>query len=589
MKEQISFDLEVVNDVIENADEIWKDLLKLHTELTDMTPGEHCVEIRAIKRKANLYGMHDKAAKGFHLWKDTKESKSRFLKWFSECVENQGVCLYASVHCFDSAIDAYNEQGKKLKKYSINSQNQLFTRVLVADFDYISEDENIKFDNIMDSLGIPFESIQTNELGYQKRIYLEEQVDDEYIVSKFTKLLISRGFKADPRLINRGQVVRLVGSINNKYLSPNFNRVEAFKVKYVRECNKKISINSLFKKIKTLEIVDLKYNNDDLDINLIKKISKTEYKNTSFFEEEKFKENYKKIIPSGYYSNLQKPIKHMLLTTEEGLTDSALMFLIPFFKNNLKLSFEQTEKILLKWAEINNYTEIDKFERLYYTKNDAKFGVYEDKLKSVYGSINWQKNYDTVIKINDNTVNLKPEIFDVKIYKDLDNTALKVFLTIAFEFKASGKITWETHEIAEQNAISKNTITKCLKELTEKGFVSRTSFFKGSKKENSYTISNKFLALKTERRVEFGLSEIRDMLRALKGNEIKMFIYMKYMVLKSKDCVYYGNQEDIAKIIGISQQNASLILNSLCKKRFLNIEKIKLKRKNYSNQYTLLI
>lgn len=60
-----------------------------------------------------------------------------------------------------------------------------------------------------------------------------------------------------------------------------------------------------------------------------------------------------------------------------------------------------------------------------------------------------------------------------------------------------------------------------------------------------YEISTR--ALKTERRIEFTLSEMDRLISKLKGNEIKVFIYMKYMFFKSIEGLYYENKEEISK------------------------------------------
>jgi len=577
-------------DLTENIEVIWNDICRLHTEIADGTPGEHCVEIRALKRKRNAKGICDKATKGLHFWKDDKKSKDRFYKWYKENIENQGVCLYVSVHCFDSEIEAKQENGKAYNKYRINKHNQLYTRVLVADLDHVTEAENKDFDDTMDMLKIPFQSIHTSKDGYQKRIFLKEQIGDEYAISKFTKLLFNKGFKVDTKLINRGQVIRLNGSVNNKCFSDNFpDRNSQFKVYSVRDTNKIISAKELWEKIKTLSNKQNKYEVEDIDFNLNIEISKNEYKSTAYYNESSFKNNYYNVVPNDYLTNLQKPIKYMLTDSPEGFTDAVVMFIIPYLKNTLKLSFEQTKKIMDKWAELNNYTETDKYERIYYTEYQKGFGAYTDDLKKRYGSINFAKSYDTVIKINDNTANLRPSLFDEDLYPNLDKTALKVFIALLFEYKAQGKITWSLDEVIKYNGISKPTAIKSLKELTNKEFISCKTYFKGDKKPNDYTIQKTYIAAKTERRIEFTLSELDRMLSKLKGNEIKLFIYMKYMVLKSPEESYYGNQENIAEYVGIKQQTVSDILISLEKKRLINTERIKLDGKKTSNIYTLLL
>ena len=52
------------------------------------------------------------------------------------------------------------------------------------------------------------------------------------------------------------------------------------------------------------------------------------------------------------------------------------MFLIPYFKNTLKWSFEQVKRVMDKWAEINNYAELDKYERIYYAEYRKDLGLY---------------------------------------------------------------------------------------------------------------------------------------------------------------------------------------------------------------------
>lgn len=574
----------------ENIDVIWEDIIKVHPELIDGTTGEHCVEIRSIIRKPNKKGICDKPGRSFHLWKSDERSKKRFIDWYEQHILNKGACLFISVHNFDSNIEAIRENGKKYKKYSINSFNQKSCRVLVADLDNVSREENNSFDDDMKKLKIPFQSIKTSENGYQKRIYLKEIIHDEYAVAKFTKLLFCKGYKVDTKLINRGQVVRLNGSINNKCFSNNFpNRNKQFYVKSIIEAYEKISIKDLWRKINLLPTLKYDYKIEEIDDCLIEEVGEVKDIKSSEYDENYFKEMYSRVIKPDYIKNLQKPIKRMLVDSKEGYTDAVILFLIPYFKNTLKLSYEEVYKIFEVWAEINNYNQLDKIERIYYTEYKKGLGAYSKELAKKYGSIDFRKSYDTIIKINDNTININPNIFNKDLYIALDKTALKIFMTLLFEYKASSKITWSLSEVIKYNGISKPTAIKALKELVNKEFISRQNYYKGSGKESDYTLMKKYISLKTERRIEFTLSEMDRIISKLKGNEIKVYIYMKYMVLKSIDVVYYGNQKDISKNIGMSQQTVSDILISLCKKRFINIEKIKNKDGTESNSYTLII
>lgn len=574
----------------EDVEIIWNDICRLHTELADGTPGEHCVEIRPLMRKSNIKGKHDVAIKNFHLWRADAETKERFIEWINSDIRNQGCCLYISVYCFDSAIKVLKENGSEYRAYTINKHNQLYTRVMVVDLDHVTDIENNQFDRAMEQLGIPYQSIQTSENGFQKRFYLQDQVEDSFALSIFAKLLINKGFKVDPKVINRGQVVRLLGSVNNKVFSPKHSRCKQFAVKLIKDTDKKIAFKDLLNKINSLPNCTFpKYNLNLMNVKDAVAIKKENFKPIAYYNEDVFIENYKDIIPKHYLDNIQKPIRFMLTDTDDGYTDAVIMFIIPYFKNTLKLSFEQTKPIMDKWAELSGYTEQDKYERIYYTEYKKGFGLYTTELQERYGSIYFNKNYDTIIKINDSTANLKPAIFDEKIYPELDKTALKVFIGFLFEYKASDKITWEFSEVMNYNNISKPTATKALKELISKEFISCKTYYKGSGKENDYTLLKTYIALKTERRIEFTLSELDRMFSKLKGNEIKVFIYMKYIVLKSSDGVYFGNQWDIAKEIGIERSRVSRILNDLKKKRFLNIDKVKTPDGFESNSYTLII
>lgn len=574
----------------EDVELMWNDICRLHTELVDGTPGEHCVEIRPIMRKANVKGKHDVAIKHFHMWRADAVTKQSFIDWVSNDLKNQGCCIFISVYCFDAALKTYKENGKPNRPYTVNKQNQLYTRWMVADFDNVSEDENKFFDDTMDNLGIPFQSIQTSEKGYQKRIYLADQVNDDAALSKFTKLLINKGFKADKKVINKGQVVRVVGTVNNKVFSPKYpDRNVQFPVTVVRDTTDKISFNDLWTKISSLPDIYPKYKTELLTVKQISEIKKEEFKPIAYYNEDIFIEQYKDIIPEHYIDNIQKPIRYMLIDTPDSFTDAVVMFIIPYFKNTFKLSFEQTKIIMDKWAEINNYTELDKYERIYYTEYKKGFGAYTSELQERYGSIAFHKNYDTVIKINDNTANLKPIIFEKNIYPELDKTALKIFIGILFEYKASSKITWSIKEIMEFNNVSKPTAIKALKHLVDKDFIACSESFKTKDKGNEYTLIRTYIALKTERRLEFTLSQLREMNRNLKGNEIKIFLYMRFIILKCSNGEYYGNQADIASAVGMTQQAVSKVLVSLNQKRFINISKVRINNISESNLYTLLV
>ena len=64
---------------------------------------------------------------------------------------------------------------------------------------------------------------------------------------------------------------------------------------------------------------------------------------------------------------------------------------------------------------------------------------------------------------------------------------------------------------------------------------------------------------------------------------------MRFIILKCTSGQYYGNQSDIAKAVGMTQQAVSVVLKSLNKKRFINISKVKVNNITESNLYTLLV
>src|SRR5699024_2611320 len=158
----------------------------------------------------------------------------------------------------------------KFQKGKINNQNALFTTILAIDFDSMTYEEFEKEKAKLIALDIETIDIFTGH-GFQSIILLEHKVYDKNILSDFTKLLESRGFKVDASIVDSARLLRLPYTFNCKALDQkqteyySKDNPQIYPTVDISWTERRYHIQDIFNKISSMENLKDSYKEIDLD------------------------------------------------------------------------------------------------------------------------------------------------------------------------------------------------------------------------------------------------------------------------------------------------------------------------------------
>ena len=573
----------------EDFDMIIRFLKKVHPELMEEDKyakyGNIGIELRLIDRE--LEKLDGAVKRKSMVIYDYEDETIRMVKnWYDKNVKNNAVCMYYSVSNFFPKQKTFTEEGKPYTKGRINAQNASFASAVVADFDHISIEENIEIDNKLKSLALPYDSIRTNENGWQKIFYLDEACYDKQIIPKFTNLLLSRGFKVDEDVNNQAQVARLLGSVNNKAFSGKFkDRLEQFKIVREKITYTRINVLELWDTLAQLPVVDEKIN--VVELNLDKPLTADEIKDKVTQD---FNDKYGDILSSYWIKALPIAIKKMYLDDiNEGYTNDFILFIVAHIKNTMKLSREDFIILMDRWADLTGYTERDKYIYIWdkYSHKDEKgipfaHGKYTSKLAKKYGAIDFVdvkaeykkvKDYSEKINVIESSdkIILNNKVTKDDMFKVITDGALKVFLCTKVQMVLTQKDYVVASEIIEHRLLDiKDRRTKSyLSELVKLGYLRLEYAFKGDG-ELKYYVSDKYNHLTATKNISFGIHETQRMLEVLNPNEIKLYILLKALSYNNELSSY--SVKGLATLMDVSDRTITRLRRSLVDKGFLAVD-----------------
>ena len=529
---------------------------------------EGCIELRPVKRDAETNGY----LRSYNAW-HMGPSSIKALKKFLGLLNGKGYCLYYSIFAFDYSKEIHSN-GKVYQKGKINNQNALFTTILVMDFDNITIKDFEKEKQKLLNLDIETIDIFTGH-GFQSIILINQKVTDKTILKKFTKLMILKGFKIDPALIDPARVGRQPYSFNCKALdkkSKYYNQytTEIFATIDVEWTDKRYSIEDIFGKINSLEdVITPTIELPQFAININSRttsITETEKRNQISEVAESYKiitADLKHLYFMINFEKLPKAVQNMLSNTRDGYRNKVILFLIPFLRNTLGLDIQIIKQIMKLWGEKctpileQSYIELE-VTRIFGYGLKSKYGKYSEDLVKEYGALN-SANHKKATKI----------IISNTIFQDFDKIkdgTFKIYLSLKLAESVKKTKVFTQTDIEEFSAISRSTFFRNIKDLVKMNYVSKKKGNKINKEECIYYINPYFSSSDGFTMLETSL--VKKIIDDLTDGEIKVYIYLCKMIgATENDC--WANQKYLSKAIGKTQQGISLITENLMGKKYI--------------------
>lgn len=577
----------------QQAGEIIEFLKLVHPHTTQNLYSD-AIEIRAIKRDADEFEY----VKGYSTFTFAKEKDEEELIKFLTKINGKGFCIYYSLFAFDYNLDVLKDNGKLHNKGIINKTNSTYATTLMADFDNISIDDYYdKYKVLFNQAGIETYDIFTGS-GVQSLIFLNKRCYDKTILNKFTKLLIQKGFDVDAAIIDSARVARLPHTYNCKELDEReakYNPIDAEipMAVPIESTQKRYSISDIFKSLNGLDDVIKPVTQDevsDITIEAIQKVDAEETKPLLQSEilEGKAKvrkeieiniknagEAYKDVIdidtlPVCVQKVLAKP-------TRTGLRNNVLLFIVPFFKNELGFNVYEAQAVMRIWGSRCEEALSEEFinsevNRLWVYDVKHKQGYYTQELVDEYGY------FDMTIVKDRSYLAIPIRLIDSLSQKSMNPGTLKFYLMFLIHFHKQRKdgvnYNVSMKDVTEICNVSKATASRHLNSLIACGLIIDRKGTKNRKKGDSVVYYPAPIARARGGR-KIPVSVIKNIYSKdnnLNDGEAMMMFYLK-VVLCYEDVVM-TSQSKIAKALCKTQQNINQLTDSLHDKGLIHKETI---------------
>lgn len=559
-------------------------LSKVHPTLENDNDRTACVCILPIQRnKSEGYDFDLNRPLAIWRWDEKTEEK---LVNLLKTVNGHPVDLYYGVFNFNYHLETLTKAGKKAQKGIVNSQNAMYSMELFMDFDDCNEIEYLKYRKVLESIGIECLWVFTGH-GYQAHILLSEKNHADYKnLPRFVYLARSRGFNVDTVCIDSARKSRLPQWTNYKSFEQGKYKDELNnppKTKGVGNTDKRYGLHEIFQRLEMLPITapeELKTLTDlenqrfckveEKDVTLL------DLKNETIANKKKKLEEFKKIKYK--YIDIKdypEPVQRMLLECKEGYRNATLGFLIKWFKSYIKLPKETTIETLQQWhVEATTYIETFKtdFER-FWNINGLN---YTTELTKEFGYLDFENNL--FIK-KDRDIEIPNALIDV--FGQVDKAAIKVYLALKMTAHLEKETTLEN--IVKISELSRATVFRGLEILKGKQHVYAEKKYKKDKEVYIYK-TQKILDINKGYTV-ISFDNAKCMLKELKNNSVKLYLYMLRKCFNNKYCTL--NQNDLAAAIGVARNSITSITKDLEENQYILIEKLQIGPNIYSNAYKL--
>lgn len=554
---------------LEKQIELQVEFLQLiHPFLQEDMYHEECVEVRPIRRTEGC------PIKSLNLWRADDKAKEYYKKFLYK-INGQPVCLYYSVFTFDSKMECYKTDGSKYQKGCINNQNAQYTQILVMDFDGIFEEEFEYQMHVLRRMGIETINIFTGH-GYQSIILLNERIYDKHILKDFTELLLRKGFPVDESITDAARVMRMPYSFNckaydhkSKYFS---NNPKPIPVSLLSRTHRRYAADDIFFLIQSLPDAEAFIEKEEISPTNMDTNEKPVPKNkkTSEPSPQSGRNNLTDLYPMLEGFKLPQAVQNMLFETKEGNRNNTYLFLVPFFRNYLRLDVTTIKDILSIWATrcvpmLDAAFVRKEVERLLNYDFDGNYGRYTESMREEFGSLD-VGDKDIYI-LHSGKILIPNQIFS--LYDTLSDGAVKLYFSMKAQEQLSPKKRWEIEEIITFTTISKATFHRNIKELIQFSLVGKHPGNRRAKEKTTYSIYKTYSFPKGFTLFDVGTIEnmIHHERKKLTDGEIKLFTYLHYITGNKGEA--WKSQDEIAIAIGKKRNSVSEMTQNLHEKEYI--------------------
>lgn len=599
----------------ENIKKQWAFLQKVHALKTGAIKfnkaelpcnvGDLAIEIRTLKRlngECPAYANH-------RVYSFTEKQFLAFRKKMMYLYERDiPFCTYWSVYNFNSKeLAIAKTTGNKAKEWNnrIATNNAVGTSALVMDFDHITEADFLEQKLRLTNLGIETIDIFSGH-GYQCYILLNEFSVDKTLLYRFTNLLLSKGFPVDIKIKDFTRIMRLTNSLNSKECYKGGNPVKTF---VLNDTDNRYNIEDVFNKLDTLPTVmqvsyainkmkDCENDSFDDDFVIYDPEEDVEYKNFNPIKKKNKIENIVKpintltkinknslndielqqIYPMLKIEELPVPVKLMLSGFQNGYANSALMFLVLYFRDKEGFTLGHIQNVIEKlsfldtynyaWDDLNVNAEVKRF---FYAREYKYTGIYMNDLQE-FGYMEFPE-----LTITDKSILVVNNYVFTKL-TEISSKAFMVYLKLLIYNHKTKNISFVLDELKDITGISKRTVQDHLQCLVKVGLLDKKRANRRNKEQYVYFISQ--FTSQNFGFTKFNIQSLISLLnlnknKKLSDTEFLICLYLKQMCFRDeKHC--YPSQDTIGQALGITQQGVSYCFKRIVSNDLISLEKIKI-------------
>lgn len=569
----------------EHAKKILNFIAFVHPHIKTNVKGKSAVEIRAIGRPAGAL----KYISSVNVW-DTSQKAIEHIVKLLEKVDGQAYCLYYSTYSFDNFKPVKKIKGKEELQPSrmVMLDNAKSTQILLMDLDKITEEEYQETIQQLRNINIYTTDIATGN-GYQCIIKLNQPCTDLKLYKKFTDTMLRKGFKVDSAIVDAARVARLPNTYNTKAADPKFRDTVGTDVPFTKTlkiAKQEYPIEYVFAQLETLEDkvvlpqpkpVKAAVEPTQVSIADITTLAKEKPKKPlkeTVVKPKKTKEKdaeievkeLQHIYPMLNWNKLMDTAKLMLSGAPSGYRNKVVMFLLPYLKNELKLSKKDMVATLTIWGNLctptyeNAQEDVDRYLENYATKMTSKYGRYAD-LEDVYGPLK-----KDIYRL-ENGVNIPNMV--LKKLGDIKDGSFRTYLMMKREQHLTGKTSFTLADIQEFSEIERRTFFNHMKELTNHSLVRKVKSAKKNGEEYYYEFNMHFeRASRKHGYTSFEAASIWAYDKMLTDGELKLYIYLVYRI-RSAENEFKIDQTTLGKSLKKTQHGISMMTDELNKKKFI--------------------
>lgn len=533
------------DDLKQNISRAWRFLKNTHR-----LNSRECLCIRSVGIAKSEY---DKSgSEELHIYDFDEKSYKEFEKYMTKKVNDKKRVYNFYYNIYNINIRRVRESLKEDgDKFFGRSKNVGDTSMMIVDFDDFTNEDYLKMKEDFKNRGLAGTIDNMTGHGFHIIFRLSENVEDDYLLLKFIKILQVNGYKPDTACQDCGRTMRLPFFYNQK---EKYDTVALSEIISGEYSSKLFAVEEIFQ--------SFGYDYNSFDLNQFyekKKEKKIQTKQQKQRNKETEIINYKDVDLNDIYDfieidELPIGIKNMLKGFIKGYTNLQTYCLTMFFKRkgydldtikqiieivesingndwNSKSAICEAERFFENYSYMNKYTlkELESiFGEIVMTYDEQMYKIPVNVMKPVemklytYLLLNKDSKKKDIIeslKISNNTVDkiVKESNFITaanRLYNVNKNAEFKNFIYVNYEFLKSilslsanefsvfcylyhrigikNEIRTSIQSIKNNCFISEKTITNTIKELEEHKRIqvlrSKYNYFQSKKESNLYKI-----------------------------------------------------------------------------------------------------